>query len=110
MIQNFEDYSANISYEEEEIAKLMAKLFKKEKDNAITSKQIKHKLFELGYVVSLPNVRRYIQWIRVTNEVKMLCASQKGYYIAENEEEWTRYRIAFRSRITSMQFTLSCMN
>lgn len=111
MIQGFEEHTANLKAEELEVAELVAEMLKGKIgiDKAITNKFIRNNLFYAGYDINGPKLRRIIQYIRANKLVKMLCASKKGYYIAEDQENWVRYKHAFRTRITSMQFTLECM-
>lgn len=111
MIQNFEKYTKDFTPELLEPVNIIVNnvINKKGKDNAITSRRLREILYHEGYSITEPNFRRCIQYIRATKTIAMLCASGKGYFVAENEEQWLLYRKAFRSRITSMQFTLACM-
>lgn len=112
MIQGFEEHTSNIKPEEIEISQVIVSIIKqcKSKDRGITNKKLRSVLFDMGYDVNDARIRRFIQFIRANNMLPRMCGSKKGYYIAENEEEWVKYKIAFRTRITSMQYTLECMN
>lgn len=111
MITNFEEYTENFSKELLDHVEIIIENVKNKvgKKKAITSATLRSILYDRGYGITEPNFRRCVQYIRATKSIQWLCASQRGYYVAENEEQWIQYRVAFRSRITSMQFTLACM-
>lgn len=111
MIYDFEKYTEDFTKDLLDHVEIIVENTKNRigKKKAITSAELRKILYNRGYSITEPNFRRCIQYIRATKSIQWLCASQKGYYVAENEEQWTQYRVAFRSRITSMQFTLACM-
>jgi hypothetical protein len=111
MIQGFEEYTVDVTPEEIRIVNLIAKSISLRigVGNAITNREIRKKLSERNLDTSDVKIRKYIQYIRVNKLAPKLCASSNGYYIAESEEDWVKYRESFRERVRSMQFTLSCM-
>ena len=113
MIEGFEEFTPNVKDSEIETIRMLARCLKRRvgKDNAILNKDIREAFESKGYKkFNESKLRRYIQYIRANGYVKMLCASKKGYYIAENEEDWIRYKEAYRTRVRSMQFTMACMD
>lgn len=111
MIENFEEFTLNVTEADTEaINDLVIFLINRVgKDKALTNSHLRILLRQRGHIVNGAKLRRYIQHIRATKRIPMLCGGKKGYYIAENEEEWVRYKEAFRTRTRSMQYTLACM-
>lgn len=112
MLTGFEEYTIDVQESELRTVNLIAKSISLRvgEGNAITNSEIRKKLLTLkGIEVSDAKIRKFIQYIRVNKLCSMLCASKKGYYTAENEENWIKYRDSFRERVRSMQFTLACM-
>ena len=113
MIEGFEEFTKNVKEHEIPTVKLIAKGLNGRIGikNAIKSSEICDALLiHSGIKINDAKLRRYVQYIRAYGLCSMLCGSKKGYYIAENKEEWIKYREAFRTRITSMTFTMLCMD
>lgn len=113
MIPGFEEYTADVKSSEIETINLIARSLEKRVGvkNAITNAEMRKGLyFHSGINLSSPKIRKYIQYIRAYKLVPMLCASSNGYWVAKDNEEWIKYREAFRSRVNSMKFTLHMMD
>lgn len=112
MIEGFEDYTFDLNDGDKWIIDLIASGLRPRigKQKCITGKEIilaVEKKF--NEKINPGRLRVYVQYIRAHGLVPMLCAYQKGYYVAESKEEWHKYIEGFRSRIRSMQFTMACM-
>lgn len=112
MIPGFEDYTVDLKRKDIKIAHAIAKGLKKRigKDNAIKNYQISKAMKDWnGEKLSSAKIRKIIQYIRSKHLCLRLCASSKGYYIAETNEEWEEYKKGFKSRLSSMIFTYESM-
>jgi len=111
MIRGFEDFTVDLDEKGKEVAEALADYFKKAIgiDNAVTSKSITKLFFSAGTKLEGSMIRKMVQYIRVNNLCPNLCASQKGYYVAQTRQEKEQYIESMRERIRSMQFTLSCI-
>lgn len=111
MIKEFEEYTLNISEDDMEAVDTLRTflLHRVGKQHSIKGSDLIILLTRQGHNVNAPKLRRYIQYMRAEKVIERLCGGKNGYYIAENEEIWVQYREAFRSRITSMQYTLAAM-
>lgn len=90
----------------------VAELLKKRKgaDNAISNQQIRKELYKLGYKVSHGAIiRKLIEVIRRQDIVYLLCASKKGYFVANNAHEYETYLNALSKRIRSQQRVLHAL-
>ena len=116
MIEGFEDFTKDITLSDRydlELVNLISKGLRARvgKENKITNIEMREKLLDnKGKKINGAKMRRCIQYIRANQLVPMLCASKGGYYVAEDREEWVKYKESFRSRIRSMQFTMACMD
>jgi hypothetical protein len=110
MLKGFEDITTDITPEEIETAKWIAKglNLRVGKENAITNKGIREAILKHGTKVSDIRLRRMIQYVRAYNLVPCLCAGQLGYYRAKNEEEWESWKTSMKQRIRQQQYTLAC--
>ncbi len=112
MIPEFEEYTKDVSDEDIGTINIISSALKLRvgKSKAITNNDMREGLStKMGINITSAKMRRYIQYIRAYRLVSMLCASKKGYYVAENKETWFVYRDNYKSRMTSMNFTLTCM-
>ena len=111
MIENFEEFTPNVSKDDMEAIDLLRTFLinRVGKSKGITNSQLRILLRQQDHIVNGAKLRRYIQYIRANKMIPMLCAGKKGYYIAENEEQWLKYKEAFASRTRSMNYTLACM-
>ena len=113
MIEGFEEFTENIDDGDISAINLIAKGLRARvgKKKAINNAAMRDGLYNhSGIKINDAKLRRYIQYIRAHRLVSMLCASKKGYWVAESKEEWIIYREGFRQRMRSMSFTLACMD
>ena len=61
------------------------------KENAVTNCYMVEKMQEHGYKISEARVRKIINYIRIHGLIDRLMASNKGYYITEDENEMSNY-------------------
>jgi hypothetical protein len=110
MLKGFEDITTDITPEEIETAKWIAKglNLRVGKENAITNKKIREAILKQGIKVSDIRLRRMIQYVRAYNLVPCLCAGKVGYYKAANEEEWQAWITSMKQRIRQQEYTLAC--
>lgn len=111
MIRGFEDFTVDLDEKDKEVAEALADYFKMAvgRDKAITSISITKLFSSAGTKLEGSMIRKMVQYIRVNNLCPNLCASQKGYYVAQTKQEKEQYIESMRERIRSMQFTLSCI-
>ena len=64
---------------------------KKEKENAVTCKQMVEALQRHGLKLNERNVGRIINYIRLNDLIVGLMASREGYYTTNNEQELMSY-------------------
>lgn len=113
MIPGFEEYTVDVTNNELEIIQVIAKCLNKRVGHyqSITNAEMRRKILDWnGTKISCAKMRKYIQYIRQENMCPKLCASPKGYWIAENNEEWMQYKENFAKRARAIQYTLACMN
>lgn len=122
MVTNFEQYTADVSDKELWIVELIAKRIRHNvgRKAQVTNAKIRKALsldlkdgngnvIRKGVKISEPKLRKYIQYIRQNNLVPMLCATQRGYYIAQTVQEFVEYIDTFEERINGMKYTLDAM-
>jgi hypothetical protein len=106
MINNFEDYTGQLSEEEFTIMKVMIPAFKLRKgaDNAVTSIEITEKMEQAGYKrLNGARLRKIINYIRIHHLVPNLVASQKGYYVETDENKIRGYRESLLERANAIR-------
>jgi len=99
---------ANLSKQEITQANYCAKLLAKQvgPNNAMTAGEIAVGLgIKYKRVVHEAQVRKYINYIRVSGIVKNLIAGNRGYYIAENAQQVNDYIRSLRHRA----YTILCV-
>lgn len=80
------------------------------KKNAISNKAIRKSMINrYGIKINDTRIRKIVQYLRVNGLVVDLIATNSGYYVAENEEEYNRYIQSLNERIRSIQYTKVCM-
>lgn len=101
MLTNFEEYTEDLTLEEKCQAQKLVKGFENHvgKDNAITNKQIREAMALRGEVIADPKMRKYVSYIRI-NYLPNLCATSKGYFLAETREELREYLESSWQRIS----------
>lgn len=114
MLKGFEDLYKKVDAEIDEsdtpnVSLIVSGLQNKiGKDKAITNKQMREALKKRGINLHPIKMRKIIQYIRVHNMVPMLCASSKGYYRAETEEEFFSWLDSAEQRASMQLFTVHC--
>ena len=80
---------------------------RKGKENPITNKEIQDAMLKRGYgKLSGSRVRKIISYIRNKNLLPLLCANSKGYFVAENLEQFNKYLETFELRVNTQIKTL----
>lgn len=107
MLKGFEDLTKDITDLEIEYAKKIALNLKVKcvgKENAVSNKRLREAILK-GYGVEFSGIRirRMINYIRSYNLVPRLCANNKGYFQAANDEEWEAWKKSMQQRINEMQ-------
>ena len=104
MIITFEEETAKLTEKEIQLARLMAPAFKarKGKENAITSKEIIQQMKKKGMNIDGPRIRKIVHYLVVTGQLPDLIATNKGYCIAETDEERTEYCMSLIQRAASI--------
>jgi len=113
MIKGFEEYTPDIKQEDLPTVNMIAEGLRKRigKERAISNKGIRDSFLEKkGIHISGPFVRKAIQFIRMKRMIPFLVASNKGYHVAESEQEFREYVESYKARIRAMEATYSAMN
>ena len=75
------------------------------KENIITGKEICRAVKEkLDYNLITPRLRKVIYYLQVSGQVKCLCATSRGYFVAKNEQELKENLKSLYDRIQSQTF------
>lgn len=101
MLNGFDKETAPLSeYEREILLPIMVKCLQRKigKENAVTNKVMCAKMQEYGYDIGEVRVRKIINHIRVNNLISCLMASNKGYYIANDQKEIKDYIQSLKGR------------
>lgn len=112
MVTNFEQYTADVKDKEMPIVDYIVSRIKLNvgQNSQVTNAQIRKKILEQKKVkIAEPKLRKFIQYIRQQNLVPMLCATQKGYYVAQSVQEFQAYTDTVEERINGMSYTLKVM-
>ncbi len=101
MINNFEEYTFELTNEERYVVETIVKRFNtlKGKRNIVTGEQIRIGIknhLQIDFTDS--RIRKMIQYIRLNNMVMGLVASSKGYYVAETIDEIQQWVDSLKSR------------
>jgi hypothetical protein len=101
MINNFEEYTFELTNEEKFVVQNIVKRFNalKGKRNIVTGEQIRIGIknhLQIDFTDS--RIRKMIQYIRLNNMVMGLVASSKGYYVAETIDEIQQWVDSLKSR------------
>lgn len=95
MIRNFEDYTEGLTTEDiTDTLPMVVAILKgrgRGKGTAITNLHLRGELELKGILVGSPKVRKMINYIRRRNVVPYVCATSKGYYIAETRQEMQQF-------------------
>ena len=96
MLNGFTTETAPLSYSEKNLIPPFVTFLEnaRGKDNAVTNRDLQ----ALGYHLPSVRVRKIINHIRTNNLVPCLVASNKGYYIAETEQELLDYEESLTGR------------
>lgn len=109
MLNGFEKLTEDIKPHEIETAKSIVPALSRRvgKENAISNKEMREAILKHnGKKIDPVRLRRMITYIRAFNLIPMLCANHKGYFVAENREEWDKWTESMRQRIREMQSVL----
>jgi len=111
MITNFEDYTQDLNTEELKLVSIikggMAGHLGKEK--AITNGEIRANIQQYYQIkVADARIRKIINYIRVRSLIPNLCATSKGYFIAQNKEEHYEYLLSLKERADAINTVLDC--
>ncbi len=106
MIKGFEEYTYELTEVEllivdDLIKGLGARIGK---DNAITSTKICESLR-----INPARFRKFINYIRTSNQLAGLCSSKKGYFVAKTIKEIEDYMISLKQRIKSQVDVLNAI-
>lgn len=101
MINNFEDYTFELTNEEKFVVETIVKRFNtlKGKRNIATGEQIRNGIrnhLQIDFAES--RIRKMIQYIRLNNLVLGLVATSRGYYVAESIDEIQQWVDSLKSR------------
>jgi hypothetical protein len=77
---------------------------------AITNKKICAIMKERGHKVSEVRIRKIINFIRTKKLIVNLISSSKGYWIAENQKQLTKYVQSLDQRINEIQRVRNSFN
>lgn len=94
MIENFEEYTSDLTIEELSYVPFFVESFSKKigKEKAVTNKQIIERLAEKKKIyLTESRVRKIINYIRNGNLVMGLVASACGYYVTTDIQELKEY-------------------
>tara|TARA_R110000764_G_scaffold192808_2_gene278027 strand:- start:1408 stop:1782 length:375 start_codon:yes stop_codon:yes gene_type:complete len=110
MIKGFDKETEPLNDEEKALLpKFVRGLVKRVgKKNAITNGEIREAFKNnLGIEIPPARVRKIINHIRIYGLVELLCASSKGYYVAEIDKEIVDYMEGLNSRIEAQNLVLN---
>ncbi len=105
MIHGFEDYTRGLNeYEREKLlpAVIAGMRTKIGANNAISSREAIQKMKDVGYKIDGARFRKILHVIRVSGMVKGIVGTAKGYYIANNDQEWSSYMKSIIDRTNHM--------
>lgn len=110
MITGFEELTYELTDDEITICNIIIRGIQSNvgNENAISNIQIRKILLEKYEIKTTDiRIRKIINHIRIKRLVPKLCASSKGYYIAETKEEHQKYIESLQERVHSIQSVLS---
>lgn len=105
MVRTFEDFTDKLSPKETEMIKAVAEIISNHvgRKNAIRSIDIQIIIKEkYNYRLAGSRLRAVIHVIVVNNILSLLCATQNGYFVAENEKEVTDYIESLKNRCNAI--------
>lgn len=108
MIKGFKTETSPLTAKELEAVELIAKAMKWRigEHNAITGKEITRAMAYKGFKIDGARLRKMINHIRMNGMVQNLCATSKGYFMAETEAELKDYIQGLTARIEAQQAIL----
>ena len=111
MITGFEEYTQDLNAEELRIVQIikggMTGHIGKEK--AITNGEIRSNIQQYYNIkVADARIRKIINYIRIRSLIPKLCATSKGYFIAENKEEHYEYLLSLKERADAINTVFDC--
>lgn len=106
MIEGFEDFTGELSEQEEAIAKILVDAFPKwytGVERAVTNGRICKGLKKEFHIdMDQPRIRKIISHLRITRRVPNLLANSKGYYVENDPALVQAYIRSVRGRIDAM--------
>ena len=101
MIVGFEDFTVEITPEEQNVVNIIIKRFQTKvgKTNIVTADKIAIGLkAHFGIEFKESRIRKMIQYIRLNNLVSGLVATSKGYFVAQSPDEIMDWIDSLKSR------------
>lgn len=105
MINNFEDYTHELTEKEKEVLLLVSRGLEKRfgKAQAITNKKMCIAIEKYNSIkITGPRMRKIINAIRMSGKIERLVASSKGYYIENDMGELSKYIESLHQRAESI--------
>lgn len=106
MITGFEEITKELSKHEKEVVfPAIYEILRDRlgKENTITNKQIISKLSQEGITTTASRVRKTINYFRTKDTIRLLIATNRGYYISNSLEELTCYINSLEERINAIR-------
>jgi len=117
MITGFEEQTHELDEKELRLLPFVLQVLKERKGSeaAINNAEIAKRTLTLfceafpeeKIKLDAPRLRKIVHHIRCSEELPLLCANSKGYYIAETREEAARFLESLRQRKSSLEELLA---
>tara|TARA_R110000824_G_scaffold16095_1_gene67127 strand:- start:15405 stop:15881 length:477 start_codon:yes stop_codon:yes gene_type:complete len=107
MIKGFEHETSHLSEYEKSLVPYFVQGFEKHKGkkNSITSIAICESMTNLGYKVSEARVRKIVNFVRINHLCPVLLASNKGYWVSDDETEVKDWLESMENRIDALKYS-----
>jgi hypothetical protein len=103
MLKGFEEYTSRLTNGDTWVAITVSKWFGVGVGHAIKCSTIIKRLEMIGVSMQPARLRKIIHHIRTAKAVENLIATEKGYFIAENDEELLNYKLSLKQRISAQK-------
>lgn len=113
MIINFEEYTHDLTKDEEKIVPIIIKGLQNKigKSNAVSGTYIIETLKQYKQIKIRPErLRKIINFIRLNDFVPCLCSTSKGYFIAHTNEELHEYIKSLNERADALNTLREALN
>lgn len=108
MITNFETTTSQLTKAEAKTIPHIKRLLKK--GATVTSKEISAYVYErTGDNLEGTRVRKLINHMRINKLQKNILASNKGYYVSDNNKDIIRYKRSLKGRISAINEVLKSL-